>query len=304
MLRKQNTENLVLAITSRCNLRCMHCQVQKENKDMESQTAWRAVSLFLDRKKLNDSRLIRFFGGEPLLNFNLIREIITLTDRKYKNLNFDLTTNGLLLNNDVLNFLRDKKNTELIISPHKPQIFIRQLLIKDLLKLSKVTINLNFAPGKVRVGVENFKKFITMGFFRFNFLPVYFVFWPKSEIKLLRAALEEVKKIINALSGKIYIKNLSVCSPVPLFNSILTVDPTGSIYAGNLFLDKRFSRWKNELKLGSVYDIRKWQDVSDLPFDYNFDFLIRKTLPEDIVELSFEVDQELSRFCESFKKGI
>jgi uncharacterized protein len=123
-----NCRNLVLNITEDCNFRCKYCAYSgiydniriHSPKKMDLITAKNAVDMFfrnLDNKnrrlKIN-SISIGFYGGEALLEFSLIKDIIEyardrLAEKKLDNvfeLQFHLSTNGYLLNNkEVLDFL-------------------------------------------------------------------------------------------------------------------------------------------------------------------------------------------------------
>lgn len=300
MHSKLNAETLILVVTSRCNLSCDYCQVLKENKDMDFETAWRAVSLFLKREKTSNNRQIKFFGGEPLLNFNLIEDIVEKVNKTHRNVDFRIATNGVLLNKKVLEFIKSNPNTELFISSRNIGFLSEKKLIQKIVELPSVTISVNLFPGGLQESEKQIKKLLEAGFSKFNFLPAYFVHWKPQEVELLRKIFEKIAKIIRISPQKNHISNLDVCSAVPLFNLAPTVDQDGDIYAGNFFLDQRFENCRSELKLGNVQSIRSWSGIHDFSFD--FDFLVNKIFSPDILSSTAAVDRELSRFVDYFRK--
>jgi len=78
---------------------------------MSVDTAERAIDFFMRRTKDRDSITISFYGGEPLLNVNLIKHCVSYIETRYygKRINFSMTTNGTLLDNDSIAFFANKK---------------------------------------------------------------------------------------------------------------------------------------------------------------------------------------------------
>lgn len=299
-MTKLSSQSLVLVITHQCNLRCLYCPILKKKEKMNFKIAQRAASLFLSFRRDNP-RLIRFFGGEPLLNFETIKKTINWIKRNYQGVAFNLTTNGLLLDYKIVTFLKHQPELELIISSNQQKIFQDKVLIEKILELPKVTINFNIWPGKVEQNQKLLSKLLKIGFVRFNFLPAYYTIWEGNEIRTLKKSLKEMAEIIKLSPEKIYLKNLENQSPVPLFNSVPTIDCQGDIYAGNFFLDKRFHFWKSELKIGNISEIRAWESVVESPFVFDFRELIKNIFPKRIIHSTWQVDKALSQFCQLIK---
>ncbi len=98
-----------LILTEQCNLRCDYCfEEGKGPRNMSDETAEAAIQFLLEQET---PRLqVLFFGGEPLLRFDLIQRTIARinsllagTDRA---VNYDMTTNGTLLDEKKLDYLR------------------------------------------------------------------------------------------------------------------------------------------------------------------------------------------------------
>ena len=118
---KQNGfRQIILTVTGNCNMKCRYCinsdiypYSDKMTFDsMPFSIARAALNYYLDNleriRKTDPGRtaVITFYGGEPLLEFSLIKEIVQyVRSKKVKNLLFTLTTNGLLLNEEISDFL-------------------------------------------------------------------------------------------------------------------------------------------------------------------------------------------------------
>lgn len=105
--RKKNVFKIYLIITEKCNMRCKYCYKIYKNNEMSFRTADEIIHfLFKNLKKNNINYEIRFFGGEPLLKFDIVK-FITKEIRKYnQDVLFKLSTNGTLLSKNVINFLK------------------------------------------------------------------------------------------------------------------------------------------------------------------------------------------------------
>ncbi len=96
--------NLTLKLTSRCNFNCRFCSqkgLPMKGLDMDLSTAKLAIDKFL-RLKQNHYN-IGFFGGEPLLRANLIKQLINYSKKRYapKRITYELNTNGFLLGQNI-----------------------------------------------------------------------------------------------------------------------------------------------------------------------------------------------------------
>jgi uncharacterized protein len=128
---QRKLEKITLQLTQNCNFRCRYCiysgssnsrQRTHSNKRMSWQTAKAAVD-FLWNHSVDSSKVnIGFYGGEPLLEFPLMKKVVDYSERQFlgKNPTFTLTTNGTLLTAEILHFLQDH-NIKLIISLDGPK---------------------------------------------------------------------------------------------------------------------------------------------------------------------------------------
>ena len=98
---------LVLTLTGRCNFKCQYCYAsEQEQIDMDKETALSAVKM---AGESGERFLLQFSGGEPLLQFPLIREIVNLVEDYQMNVQLQIQTNGALLTKDIGKWLFDHK---------------------------------------------------------------------------------------------------------------------------------------------------------------------------------------------------
>jgi uncharacterized protein len=96
--------NLVLVLTDRCNRSCRYCYADRQRAaSMSFRTARRGIEYA--REKSRTPLRIGFFGGEPLMSFPRLREIVEYAEGVCDPApRFSLTTNGDLLTDEVASF--------------------------------------------------------------------------------------------------------------------------------------------------------------------------------------------------------
>lgn len=104
----------VLCVTHRCNLNCIYCYQKHDNSDMSFETAKKCIDLIF-QKNLNeyDEIEIGLIGGEPLLNFELIKAIFNYTEQ-YKGIckyYFFATTNGTVITDEMKEWFQARKKS-------------------------------------------------------------------------------------------------------------------------------------------------------------------------------------------------
>ncbi|AFS78751.1 radical SAM domain-containing protein [Gottschalkia acidurici 9a] len=117
---KYNEENIVKAlclhVAHDCNLRCNYCFASQgdfhgERLYMPLEVGKKALE-FLVKSSGNRRNLeVDFFGGEPLMNFDVVKDLVAYgreLEKEYnKNFRFTITTNGILLDEDNMNFMNE-----------------------------------------------------------------------------------------------------------------------------------------------------------------------------------------------------
>ena len=151
---QNNLSLLILQVTQNCNLRCKYCVYSGSyvnrvhtNKRMNFETAKQAVDFYYNHSKNIDIASISFYGGEPLLEFELIRNIVEYCEMKFsgKQLNLNMTTNATLLTNEMMDFLQVHKINLTISLDGPEEIHNKNRVFADHTKgtFAKVLDNLN-----------------------------------------------------------------------------------------------------------------------------------------------------------------
>jgi len=104
---------LCLHIAHTCNLNCSYCFASQgkyhgERAIMSFEVGKRALDFLVENSGSRRNLEVDFFGGEPLMNFEVVKELVayarSIEKEKGKNFRFTLTTNGVLVDDDVIDF--------------------------------------------------------------------------------------------------------------------------------------------------------------------------------------------------------
>ena len=104
---------LCLHVAHTCNLNCSYCFASQgkyhgERAVMSFEVGKRALDFLIENSGTRRNLEVDFFGGEPLMNFDVVKELVayarSIEKEKGKNFRFTLTTNGLLIDDDVIDF--------------------------------------------------------------------------------------------------------------------------------------------------------------------------------------------------------
>ena len=104
---------LCLHIAHTCNLNCSYCfasqgKYQGERAVMSFEVGKRALDYLIENSGTRRNLEVDFFGGEPLMNFEVVKQLVayarSIEKEKGKNFRFTLTTNGVLVDDDVIEF--------------------------------------------------------------------------------------------------------------------------------------------------------------------------------------------------------
>ena len=115
---------LCLHIAHTCNLNCAYCFASqgKYNGDravMSFEVGKQALDFLIANSGKRRNLEVDFFGGEPLMNFDVVKQLVAYArsiEKEYnKNFRFTLTTNGMLINDDVIDFA-NKEMSNVVLS--------------------------------------------------------------------------------------------------------------------------------------------------------------------------------------------
>ena len=130
-LKERHTEikALCLHVAHTCNLTCSYCFARQgnfcgEEALMSAETGKAAIDFLVARSGERHNLEVDFFGGEPLLNWDVVKEIVryarSIEKEHNKNFRFTLTTNGMNIDDEVIDFCnREMQNVVLSLDGRK-----------------------------------------------------------------------------------------------------------------------------------------------------------------------------------------
>ena len=120
---------LCLHIAHTCNLNCSYCFASQgkyhgKRALMSLEVGKRALDFLIENSGTRRNLEVDFFGGEPLMNFDVVKKLVeyarSIEKEKNKNFRFTLTTNGVLIDKDVIDFAnREMSNVVLSLDGRK-----------------------------------------------------------------------------------------------------------------------------------------------------------------------------------------
>ena len=115
---------LCLHIAHTCNLNCAYCFASQgkyhgDRAIMSFEVGKRALDFLMENSGSRHNLEVDFFGGEPLMNFDVVKQLVayarSVEKEKGKNFRFTLTTNGMLIDDDVIDFA-NKECSNVVLS--------------------------------------------------------------------------------------------------------------------------------------------------------------------------------------------
>lgn len=120
---------LCLHVAHTCNLNCAYCFASQgkyhgERGLMSLDVGKRAIDFLIENSGSRTNLEVDFFGGEPLMNWEVVKDIVryarSVEKAANKNFRFTLTTNGMLIDDDVIDFTnREMHNVVLSLDGRK-----------------------------------------------------------------------------------------------------------------------------------------------------------------------------------------
>lgn len=284
---------VTLWVTTQCNMKCRYCYEgnDKSNKIMSIETAEKSIRYIMKHLgELNDNTLIiDFHGGEPLLQFNLIKYITEEFKKIFFNSNkrlmFGLTTNGILLNKEIEEYLSKNFYYSLSVSldgnrlMHDTNRILKNgngtydMVIEKFVSLLKirqdVRVRMTFNTDTVYNLYKSVRHLVKMGFN--TIVPVADYFddrWDRYHIDILYKETEKIFKMfkqekeknnnlsISIVEGKIFKKGNCEGGI-----TTLNISPDGGIYPCTCVVENEKYRIGNistgidKIKLKKIHNI-------------------------------------------------
>ena len=125
---KQKTAGVVKAlclhVAHTCNLNCSYCFASQgkyhgERAMMSFEVGKRALDFLIENSGTRKNLEVDFFGGEPLMNFQVVKDLVayarSIEQEKGKRFRFTLTTNGVLVDDEVIQWA-NKECSNVVLS--------------------------------------------------------------------------------------------------------------------------------------------------------------------------------------------
>lgn len=115
---------LCLHVAHTCNLNCSYCFASQgkyhgDRALMSFEVGKRALDFLIENSGSRANLEVDFFGGEPLMNWDVVKELVKYARSQegpcHKNFRFTLTTNGMLIDDDVIDFA-NKEMSNVVLS--------------------------------------------------------------------------------------------------------------------------------------------------------------------------------------------
>ncbi len=151
-------KSMCLHVAHDCNLRCKYCFASTGDFGggrmlMDLETGKRAIDFLLKMSAERKFLELDFFGGEPLMNFEVVKQIVAYAREEEKkvdkHIRFTITTNGMLLTEDKMQFINDEMSNVVLSIDGRKEINDRMRPRVD-------------GTGSYDRIVENFRKFVPM----------------------------------------------------------------------------------------------------------------------------------------------
>ena len=282
---------LCLHIAHTCNLNCEYCfasqgKYKGERAVMSFEVGKRALDWLIENSGSRKNLEVDFFGGEPLMNFEVVKELVayarSIEKEKGKNFRFTLTTNGILIDDDVIDFANKEMSNVVLSLDGRKEIHDRfrvdyngngsfDKIVPKFQKLVKARGNKNYYMRGTFTHanpdfLEDIKVMLDLGFTELSMEPVVCAAGDPSELtpeditvvmeqyeKLAFLMLQKEKEgkpftfyhyMIDLTGGPCIYKRISGCGSGTEY---MAVTPWGDLYPCHQFVgDEKF-------KLGDIY---------------------------------------------------
>ncbi len=125
---------LCLHVAHTCNLNCEYCFASQgkyhgERALMSFEVGKRALDFLIENSGTRRNLEVDFFGGEPLMNWDVVKELVAYARVQEKihnkNFRFTLTTNGMLIDDDVIEFSNREMSNVVLSLDGRPEVHDR-----------------------------------------------------------------------------------------------------------------------------------------------------------------------------------
>lgn len=131
MMTKAPIKSMCINISHDCNLRCEYCFAAKGDFGqgrclMPLETAKKAIDFIIANSGTRRNLEVDFFGGEPLMNFEVVKQTVayarSIEQEHKKHFRFTITTNGLLLDDEKIEYINREMNNAVLSLDGRPEV--------------------------------------------------------------------------------------------------------------------------------------------------------------------------------------
>jgi uncharacterized protein len=206
------------SLTERCNLTCLYCYASMEcGRDMSADTAEHVIEFAVTNTPPGDTLDFGFFGGEPFLCLDQMREMATQVRERARDqkvpLRLRVTTNGTLLDDEALEFLENFSVDLCVSIDGPPQVHDRNRRFADgtgsaatvmanlqraIERLDRVQVNAVYGPDSINTLPEAVAFFVRLGVRLIHLNPDITTSWSVSSYAQFRDVYEQVGEFVVA----------------------------------------------------------------------------------------------------------
>ncbi len=157
MLEKRDAviKAMCLHVAHDCNMRCGYCFADEgafsgERSKLSLETGKKAIDFLLEKSGSRQNLEIDFFGGEPLMNFEVVKDLVAYGREREKefgkNIRFTITTNGMLLDEEKEKFINEHMDNVILSIDGRPEVNDRM----------RKTVS---GQGTYDIIIDNYKRF-------------------------------------------------------------------------------------------------------------------------------------------------
>lgn len=287
---------LCLNVSHDCNLKCSYCFASKENYlgekiVMDREVAFAAIDFVAEKSVGRKNIEIDFFGGEPLLNFGVVKDTVdyarSVEEKHGKKFRFTVTTNGVLLNDEIINYINENMSNVVLSLDGRPEVHDKMrmsrcgggsynVVVKNFMKLANLrkgkdfyvrgtftAENLDFTNDVLHIYKLGFKSISVEPVvcssdapyaLREEHIPAIYREYERLAAECLRNDFGFFHFMIDVDGGPCAVKRISGCGAGCEY---LSVTPSGDIYPCHQFVGKK------ELLMGNVLEGKYDTSVRD-----------------------------------------
>ncbi|MCI8966701.1 MAG: radical SAM protein [Lachnospiraceae bacterium] len=287
---KKRITRVYINLTNRCNSDCVYCfaSAQRTGADLDYNMVLEALPKVFANcgKKIS----ICFFGGEPTLKFDLIRQIVSYIEKEFSefDVSYDMVTNGIELSRDKMCFVKDKFN-KLTVSIDGGYEYMLNSRVRDRKKLDMLYENVReackiFDRTSIRATitekttniVDSYTFFKNLGAKNIRFKPVSGCSEEAYMIRDWRYVFEQMRQLAKVVETDISSGTVRLVFPFSMYMNqfkrhctkitgcnmnIVTIGQKGDIYPCYRFADDRDfvldpgqDKWGEKIPLNLVDD--------------------------------------------------